>query len=141
MAGTAIEIWLIFGLLTFLLGNGGCYLSTPRLTEVPPRGHVTKWFLTLKLGKFSFWDDILSGVFGTEPKTLRLVSYYELIFGHFWQNLEFWAVFAFLALFDNSSRSCHKMIFDSKTRQIFILGRYLEQGLRDRAQNIKVKVS
>ena len=35
-------------------------------------------------------------------------------------------------------RSCHKMVFDSKTRQIFILGRYLERGLRDRAQNIKV---
>ena len=30
------------------------------------------------------------------------------------------------------------MIFDPKTRQIFILGRYLERGLRDRAQNIKV---
>ena len=42
VAGTAIEIWLIFGLLTFLLGNGGCYLSTLRLTEAPPRGHVTK---------------------------------------------------------------------------------------------------
>ena len=38
-------------------------------------------------------------------------------------------------------RSCHKMIFDSKSRQIFILGRYLERGLRDRAQNIKVKIS
>jgi len=36
-----------------------------------------------------------------------------------------------------SPRSCHKMIFDPKTRQIFILGRYLERGLRDRAQNIK----
>ena len=30
------------------------------------------------------------------------------------------------------------MVFDTKTRQIFILGRYLERGLRDRAQNIKV---
>ena len=37
-----------------------------------------------------------------------------------------------------SPRSCHKMVFDTKTRQIFILGRYLERGLRDRAQNIKV---
>jgi hypothetical protein len=37
-----------------------------------------------------------------------------------------------------SPRSCHKMVFDPKTRQIFILGRYLERGLRDRAQNIKV---
>lgn len=36
-----------------------------------------------------------------------------------------------------SPRSCHKMVFDTKTRQIFILGRYLERGLRDRAQNIK----
>merc|ERR1712193_95805 len=29
------------------------------------------------------------------------------------------------------------MVLDSKSRQIFILGRYLERGLRDRAQNIK----
>jgi len=36
-----------------------------------------------------------------------------------------------------SPRSCHKMVLDHKTRQIFILGRYLERGLRDRAQNIK----
>ena len=35
-------------------------------------------------------------------------------------------------------RSCHKMIFDANSRQIFILGRYLERTLRDRAQNIKV---
>ena len=37
-------------------------------------------------------------------------------------------------------RSCHKMVLDQKTRQIFILGRYLERGLRDRAQNIKVSL-
>lgn len=36
-----------------------------------------------------------------------------------------------------SPRSCHKMVIDAKRRQIFILGRYLERGLRDRAQNIK----
>ena len=36
-------------------------------------------------------------------------------------------------------RSCHKMIFDANSRQIFILGRYLERTLRDRAQNIKVR--
>lgn len=37
-----------------------------------------------------------------------------------------------------SPRSCHKMVLDSSCRHIFILGRYLERGLRDRAQNIKV---
>ena len=36
-----------------------------------------------------------------------------------------------------SPRSCHKMVFDPKTRHIYLLGRYLERGLRDRAQNIK----
>jgi hypothetical protein len=36
-----------------------------------------------------------------------------------------------------SPRSCHKMVLDSSCRHIFILGRYLERGLRDRAQNIK----
>ena len=39
-----------------------------------------------------------------------------------------------------SPRSCHKMVLNTKTRQIFILGRYLERVLRDRAQNIKVSL-
>ena len=36
-----------------------------------------------------------------------------------------------------SPRSCHKMVLDTSHRHIFILGRYLERGLRDRAQNMK----
>ena len=39
-----------------------------------------------------------------------------------------------------SPRSCHKMVLDQNSRHIFILGRYLERGLRDRAQNIKVRI-
>lgn len=36
-----------------------------------------------------------------------------------------------------SPRSCHKMVLDSSCKHIFILGRYLERSMRDRAQNIK----
>ena len=35
-------------------------------------------------------------------------------------------------------RSCHKMVLDAKYRHIFILGRYLEKGLRDESRNVKV---
>ena len=35
------------------------------------------------------------------------------------------------------SRSCHKMVVDPVYRQIFVLGRYLERGLRDLHTNIK----
>lgn len=35
------------------------------------------------------------------------------------------------------SRSCHKMVLDPVYRQIFVLGRYLERGLRDLQSNIK----
>jgi len=34
-------------------------------------------------------------------------------------------------------RSCHKMVLDPNYRQIFVLGRYLERGLRDSQDNIK----
>lgn len=37
-----------------------------------------------------------------------------------------------------SPRSCHKMVLDNLNNTIYVLGRYLERGLRDRAQNIKV---
>ena len=36
-------------------------------------------------------------------------------------------------------RSCHKMVLDAKYRHIFILGRYLEKGLRDESRNVKVR--
>ena len=36
-------------------------------------------------------------------------------------------------------RSCHKMVLDAKYRHIFILGRYLEKGLRDESRNVKVE--
>ena len=35
------------------------------------------------------------------------------------------------------SRSCHKMVLDPVYRQIFVLGRYLERGLREVQSNIK----
>ena len=34
-------------------------------------------------------------------------------------------------------RSCHKMVLDPKYRQIFVLGRYLERGLRDTQANTR----
>ena len=34
-------------------------------------------------------------------------------------------------------RSCHKMVLDPNYRQIFVLGRYLERGLRDSQNNIR----
>lgn len=37
-----------------------------------------------------------------------------------------------------SPRSCHKMVLDVGCRHIFILGRYLEKGLRDSTRNVKV---